>query len=308
MSAVPEQETKVPGKAQLLLGPMRVPFLVLGPVCAFLGFGSAVWTSGKVNALYAVLALIGAVAAHISVNAFNEYFDFRSGLDYHTMRTPFSGGSGTLPANPGAVNTALITSWVTFGITALIGVYFLFVWGLGLLPLGLLGLIVIFAYTGWLTRSPLLCLIAPGLGFGTLMVMGVDFVLTGSYSLTAFFASLVPFFLVSNLLLLNQFPDVEPDRSIGRRHYPITIGRKASAIIYDTFLLLTYLSIIAGVVLGLMPAWTLLGLLTLVLAAPVALNVYRNADDLQKLAPSMGMNVLLNLITPALVAIGFLLG
>ncbi len=306
--SVVQPETKAPGRAQLLLGPMRVPFLVLGPACAFLGFGSAVWTSGRVNALYAVLALIGAVASHISVNAFNEYFDFRSGLDMKTSRTPFSGGSGTLPANPGAASAALTTSWVSFAVTALIGIFFLTVWGWALLPLGLLGLLVIFGYTIWLTRSPLLCLIAPGLGFGTLMVMGVEFVLTGNYDWTAFFASLVPFFLVSNLLLLNQFPDMEPDRSIGRRHYPIAIGRKRSAVIYDAFLLLTYLSIVVSVLLGLMPAWTLLGLLTLVLAVPTALNVYRSADDLQKLAPSMGMNVLLNLITPVLVGIGFLIG
>ncbi len=308
MSAVHEQESTTPSRAQLVLGPMRVPFLVLAPVCAFLGFGAAVWNEGRVNALYVVLALIGAVAAHISVNALNEYFDFRSGLDFRTQRTPFSGGSGTLPANPGAARSALVTGVVTFVLTALIGVFFLFVWGWALLPLGLLGLVVIFGYTVWLTRSPLLCLIAPGLGFGTLMVMGVEFVLTGSYDWTAFMASLVPFFLVSNLLLLNQFPDVEPDRSIGRRHYPITIGRKRSAVIYDAFLLFTYLSIGVGVYFGLMPVWTLLGLLTLVLAAPTALNVYRNADDMQKLAPSMGMNVLLNLITPALVAIGFLIG
>ncbi len=308
MSAVHEQESTAPSRSQLVLGPMRVPFLVLAPVCAFLGFGAAVWNEGEVNALYAVLAFIGALAAHISVNAFNEYFDFRSGLDFRTIRTPFSGGSGTLPANPGAVRGALITSWISFAVTALIGVYFLFVWGPALLPLGLLGLVVIYAYTRWLTRSPLLCLIAPGLGFGTLMVMGTEFVLSGSYDWTSFVASLVPFFLVSNLLLLNQFPDVEADRGIGRRHYPITLGRKRAALIYDAFLLFTYLSIAAGVYFGLMPEWTLLGLLTLVLAVPTAINVYRNADNMQKLAPSMGMNVLLNLITPALVAIGFLIG
>jgi 1,4-dihydroxy-2-naphthoate octaprenyltransferase len=136
------------------------------------------------------------------------------------------------------------------------------------------------------------------------MVMGTDFVLTGSYSWTAFVASLVPFFLVNNLLLLNQFPDVEADQSIGRRHYPITIGRKASSLIYGAFLLLTYLSIVAGVLLDLLPLAALLGLLTLVIAVPTALGAYRNADDMEKLAPSLGMNVLLNILTPLLFAVG----
>jgi len=291
-----------------LLGPMRVPFLVLGPVCWFLGMAAAVWTTGGINWPHAVLALIGAVAAHISVNAFNEYFDFRSGLDFNTQRTPFSGGSGTLPANPQAARQALITAVVTAVITAGVGVFFLLVQGWWLLPLGLLGLLVVYTYTNLLTRSPFLCLIAPGLGFGTLMVMGTYFALTGKYTWTAFVASFVPFFLVSNLLLLNQFPDVEADRGIGRKHYPITLGRKGAAVIYVVFLILTYVSIVAGVAFMLAPRWTLLGLLTLLLAVPVSVNVLKNADNLPELMPSMGMNVLLNLLTPLLVGIGFLIG
>jgi 1,4-dihydroxy-2-naphthoate polyprenyltransferase len=291
-----------------ITGPMRMPFLVLAPACVFLGLGSAVWTTGSYSPLYAILALLGAVAAHISVNALNEYFDFKSGLDMKTTRTPFSGGSGTLPVNPGKSKNAWLVGFISLAIAALVGVYFLTVWGLGLLPLGLLGLLVVFTYTIWLTRSPLLCLVAPGLGFGTFMVMGTHFVLTGVYSWTAFIASLIPFFLVSNLLLLNQFPDVEPDASIGRRHYPILLGRKKSAIIYISFLLMTYLSIVIGVAMRALPPFTLLGLLTLFIAVPASLKVYQNADQLPQLMPALGMNVILNLLTPVLVGIGFLIG
>lgn len=291
-----------------LLGPMRLPFLVLPPACVLLGLGTAIWTQGRVNVWHVILAFVGAVAAHISVNALNEYFDFKSGLDAKTKRTPFSGGSGTLPAKPEAVRSALLTGLITLALAGLIGIYFLFVWGLALLPLGALGLIGIFTYTNWITRSPLLCLLAPGLGFGTFMVMGTDFVLTGSYSWTAFIASLVPFFLVSNLLLLNQFPDVEADRSIGRRHYPILLGRQASSLIYNAFLLLTYLSIVAGVLLDYLPLASLLGLLSLPLAIRTGLGAYRHADDLEKLMPHLGANVLLNIVTPILVAIGLFIG
>ena len=79
-----------------------------------------------------------------------------------------------------------------------------------------------------------------------LMVMGTHFSLTGTYSWTAFIAALVPTFLVSNLLLLNQFPDVDPDRSIGRRHFPIAIGCNHSSRLYGIFLILAYLSILVG--------------------------------------------------------------
>jgi 1,4-dihydroxy-2-naphthoate octaprenyltransferase len=273
-----------------------------------LGLSTAVWESGSVNALHFILALVGAIAAHISVNAFNEYFDFKSGLDAKTERTPFSGGSGTLPMKPELEVDALLTALSTFIITALIGLFFLFQRGMGLLPVGILGLLVIFAYTPWVTHNPLMCLVSPGLGFGTLMVMGTHFVLTGHYSWTAFIASLVPFFLVSDLLLLNQFPDVEADKSIGRRHFPILIGNKASSIIYGAFLLLTYASIIFGTCFKFLPRFSLLGLITLVFAVPAFIGAYRYSNDIKKLIRFMGMNVVINIVTPVLVAVGLFVG
>ena len=297
-----------PTAPQALLGPMRLPFLILTPACVLLGIGAAFYQSGRVDLLQAVIVLIGALAAHISVNALNEYFDFRSGLDLRTQRTPFSGGSGTLAAQPAMAPKALATGLVAMAVTAGVGLYFVFVRGAGLLPLGLAGLLIIAIYTVWLTRYPLLCLIAPGLGFGTFMVMGTSFALTGQYSWTAFVASLVPFFLVNNLLLLNQFPDVEADRSIGRKHFPVVIGRRASSWIYIAFLILTYTSIAGGVLVNLLPAWALLGLLTLPLAVGAGRGAHRRAEDISNLVPFMVQNVLLNIVTPVLMAIGLFLG
>lgn len=291
-----------------LTGPMRLPFLILTPACVLLGFAAATWSSGQTDWIQFIIILIGAISAHISVNVFNEYFDFKSGLDPKTQPTPFSGGSGTLPAKPEMERAALITAWVSFALTASVGVYFLMVRGLELLPLGILGLVVILFYTKWITKNPLLCLIAPGLGFGTFMVMGTYFALTGEYSWTAFISSLVPFFLVSNLLLLNQFPDVEADSSVDRKHYPIVLGRRRSARIYIAFLILTYVSIIIGVLGKFLPVTSLLGLLTIVIGIPVIKNVLQNADDVDKLIPAMGQNVLINILTPVLVAIGLFIG
>ncbi len=211
---------------------MRLPFLILTPACVMLGAGTAAWSGSELNLYYLALTFVGAVAAHISVNALNEYDDCKSGLDFNTQRTPFSGGSGTLPQSPDKAHVALITGLFSLVVTAIVGVYFLYVRGLWLLPVGLVGLVIIVVYTKWITKNAVLCLIAPGLGFGPLMVMGTDFVLTGCYSWTSFVASLVPFFLVSNLLLLNQFPDVEADKGVGRHHFPIAIGREASVRLY----------------------------------------------------------------------------
>ena len=293
---------------QHIFGLMRAPFLILTPACVLVGLGTALWTKSHVNGWHFVLVLLGALAAHVSVNAFNEYFDFKTGLDAQTQRTPFSGGSGTLPEHPELARTALVLAWLSFAMTALIGLYFVLVQGWQLLPLGLAGLFLLYGYTAWLVYHPVACLLAPGLGFGPLMVMGTHFALTGEYSWTAFAASLVPFFLVSNLLLLNQFPDVEADRTIGRRHLPIVMGRGTSSLIYGAFLMLTYLAIGVGVGLGVLPVASLLGFVSLPLAMLAFSGAYRHAENLEKLVPSMGLNVLTTILTPVLVALGLLIG
>ena len=293
---------------KLLFANTRPPFLVLGPVCVLVGVGTAYWQAGSVNWLHVLLIVIGAVSAHACVNVFNEYFDFKSGLDAKTQRTPFSGGSGALQANPEKVRATFWLAWGTFALTALIGMYFVWLQGWQLLPVGILGLVLLVTYTLWWVYHPFLCLIAPGLGFGVLMVMGTHFALTGSYSWTAFVASLVPTFLVSDLLLLNQFPDVEADRSVGRRHYPILVGRKTSLVLYGVLLLLAYLSIVVGVLLNLLPIYCLIALLTAILAWRAYRGVRGNEDSLPNIVPSMGMNVMVNLATPVLLAVGLFIG
>jgi 1,4-dihydroxy-2-naphthoate octaprenyltransferase len=294
--------------APFIVGPMRPRFLILALACVLLGIGTAVREVGHVSILYAVLALIGGVAAHASVNCLNEYCDCKSGLDEKTTKTPFSGGTGTLPPHPEMAHVALITGLVTMAITGLIGVFFLIVRGIAIVPLGIMGLIVIAAYTPFITRMPGVCLIAPGLGFGVLMVMGTHFVLTGHYSWVAFVASLVPFFLVNDLLLLNQFPDVEPDRSIGRNHIPILLGLRRSSEIYALFLLLAYVSIVFGVAYNYLPRASLLGLATVLIAVPVVIGTFKNAADVEKLKPSMALNVVINIATPVLMAVGLIVG
>ncbi|MCD4652321.1 prenyltransferase, partial [bacterium] len=170
-----------------------------------------------------------------------------------------------------------------------------------------IGLLTILFYTGPINRNAVLCLVAPGIGFGSCMVMGTHYALTGSFSFAAFAASLIPFFLVSNLLLLNQFPDVEADKSVGRRHFPITIGRPACAKIYFVFLIATFSIIILSVLFGIFPRGALAGMFMVIPAFPLQIGIFKNADDLKALEPFMGINVLMSLLTPFLVAAGIFL-
>jgi 1,4-dihydroxy-2-naphthoate octaprenyltransferase len=291
-----------------ILGPMRIPFLVLNPVCVLLGAAAAAYSGHRVALGQLLLVLCGAVAAHVSVNALNEYHDFRTGLDFRTRRTPFSGGSGTLPLRPELGPAALWTGLLALAAAIAVGLHFLMLRGVWLLPVGLLGVVTVVTYTPYLTKNPWLCLVAPGVGFGTCMVMGTAFALGGAYSGTAFAASLVPFFLVSNLLLLNQFPDVEADRAVGRRHFPITSGRRAGVALYGLFNLCAYAAVVAGWLCGLLPASALLALATLFLAVPTFLGVSRNQNRPARLVPYLGRNVILVLTTPALLALGLYLG
>jgi len=295
-------------KKSVTLSSMRIPFLVLPPTCVGLGAATALYSGGTINILHLVLVLVGAISAHISVNALNEYDDFKTGLDFKTIQTPFSGGSKAIPENPEKAYYALITGVASLITTMVIGFYFIYVRGWMLLPVGLSGVLLVVAYTKWITKSPILCLIAPGLGFGHLMVMGTNFVLTGTYSWTSFAMSMVPFFLVSDLLLLNQFPDIDPDREIGRKHLPITVGKKTCVMIYGLFLALAYLSIVFAWIFGLIPVQSLISLICAALAIHTFVGVKKNADSIPDLIPFMGKNVVLILATHILLATGIILG
>lgn len=285
------------------LGPARLPFLVLTPVCVLLGAVCAQLTQ-PVNNWLVALALLGALGAHVSVNAFNEVLDFQSGLDAMTVKTPFSGGSGTLPARPDLVRSTWVMAIGSLSVCIAVGVYFLATQGLALLPIGLLGVVLVLAYTRAITRYPLPCLMAPGLGFGPLMVTGTQIALTGHTSIAGVAASLVLFFLANNLLLLNQFPDAEVDRQVGRRHLLVTAGPAKAAHWYAAQAALAYLCLIAGVFAQWLPWGAAFGLLTLPLAWATVRQVLTHAHDNQRLLPAMARNVQITVITPVLMALG----
>lgn len=289
-------------------GVIRLPFLVLTPVCMSLGVATAYASGTAVMWGNLLFAFVAGLSAHISVNALNEYLDFHSGLDFNTIKTPFSGGSGVLVQYPEYAGTTLKIVIASLLLTICCGAVLVFRTGPGLLPFGLLGTLIIATYTRWINRYALLCLIAPGIAFGPIMVVGTQYALTAEFSVTSAWISLVPFFLVSNLLLLNQFPDAEADRNVGRRHLPVKVGRRTSSLVFGLFLLLTYVAILVAVLLKEFPVSALLGMITLPIALIIYLRVRNRADFVEQLVPVMGMNVLLVLSTPLFLGAGIYLG
>ncbi len=287
----------------------RAPFLALAVVLAFLGASIAWYESGEFgsdfNLGYAFLAGFGLVLAHISVNVLNEYFDYRSGIDLKTQRTPFSGGSGALPS--GLVTPAQAL-WLGLGcllLAAVIGIYFSVTSGWALVPLLVVAAACVILYTPFILKTgwPEWC---PGVGLGALPILGAYFVHTGAYPLTVIIASIPSGILVHNLLLLNEFPDVDADMTAKRRTLPIVFGKGKAAIVYTALTGLVYLWIIGGVVAGQMPPFSLLGLLTLPLAIKAVRGAFQH-QDMSKLVPAQANNVLIVLLTQLFMGIGYIL-
>lgn len=280
-------------------GSIRLPFLTLTVACLLLGVSAVIFNGHSPDPILIMLVAVGGLSAHASVNLLNEYTDFKSGLDLKTIKTPFSGGSGTLPKYPEAAATVLVLAMTTLLITVSIGLYLTWLQGLPLLIPGVCGVIIILVYTQWLNRWPLACLIAPGIGFGPIMVMGTELTLSNQVTPLTMTVSLVPFFVVNNLLLLNQIPDIEADRTVGRKHFPITYGIESTFNVFRQFNILAAIVIISGYLFGLFPVLVLIALLPLI----------KNAGkvSMDNLGTKMKTNVLAANGTPALSALALLI-
>jgi 1,4-dihydroxy-2-naphthoate octaprenyltransferase len=289
---------------------IRLPFLILALILGILGAAVAWYEArrfgGPFNLGYAFLATFGLLLAHAAVNIFNEYFDCRSGLDYRTRRTQFSGGSGAVPQGLLTVPEAF---WLGIGCFVLIipiGLFFVLMKGWMLVPLLVLAMLLIVLYTPLILKTGYPEW-SPGLGLGILPVLGAYFVHTGAYTMTAVVASMPSYFLVHNLLLLNEFPDVEADITVRRRTLPIVIGKRNAAVVFSIFTLMVYLWIAGAVALRYMPVYALLALVTLPLAVQAIRGAFRY-DEREVFLTVMMKNVQVVLLTQALLAAGYILG
>jgi 1,4-dihydroxy-2-naphthoate octaprenyltransferase len=295
----------VPGSLKTWFMEIRGPFLALSLVLAPIGTAIA-WHDGSFHWGYFLLAWVGAILAHVSVNVLNEYFDYVSGLDFQTQKTPFSGGSGILTAGLIEPRKAYLLGVACLFLDAVIGAYFVIVQGWGLIPVMLLGGLFAYFYTPYLSRWQIGELSA-GLGLGSLVVLGAYYVQTGQYTWEVIIASLAPGFLTANLLLLNEFPDVEADIRVGRRNLVMALGKRRAGWLYTILLVCTYLSIVLGAAFRLMPWPALVVLLTVPLAMKAIRGALQHYDDIPKLVPALGANVMTILGTNALLTVGYVL-
>jgi 1,4-dihydroxy-2-naphthoate octaprenyltransferase len=287
-------------KLQAFLGVARGPFLLL-PVTLVASGTAAAGHAGTISIFRALLALAGLVALHASVNAFNEVSDMKTGIDLRTQRTPFSGGSGTLPSGRMRTETAYAFALAMALIGLGIGIYMWMQAGMILLPILAMGALCVLAYADILSHTGV-GEIAAGLGLGLLPVMGAAIVQDGRLPASAVAAGIPAFFMTFNLLLLNEFPDVAADLTGGRKNLVILFGRRRAALIYAAAGLLTPLSILVTVAVRVLPAISLAAMApSLFLSGPLRWAL----RDVEKPVPipAMGANVTWNLLTNAVLAI-----
>ncbi len=294
MTARPFLYTETMAIADAFLGVARGPFLLLPVTLVVCGAGAAMY-DGAFSWLRTVIALIGLIALHMAVNIFNEVSDFKTGIDLETEATPFSGGSGTLPAGAMSPRTATVFGAVCAGIGAVTGVWFLLEIGWPMVPLLIVGAITVLAYSNALARIGA-GEIAAGLGLGTLPVLGTALVQDGQLGPAAIAASIPAFFMTFNLLLLNEFPDEKADRHGGRRNLVLLLGRRAAAMVYAAAGLATPAWIAGSVVLGFLPPAALVAMLpSLLLIAPLRWAFGKTKNEVP--IPAMGANVAWNLVS-----------
>jgi 1,4-dihydroxy-2-naphthoate octaprenyltransferase len=248
---------------------------------------------------------VGLVAVHIAVNAINEWSDMRRGIDLKTVRTPFSGGSGTLPAGKAPVEAALRLGLLFAAVGLAIGLWFLSRIGPAFIPFLLFGAVFVLGYTDALARIGV-GEIAAGLGLGGLAVSGVAIVQDGLLGNVAIAASVPAFLMTFNLLLLNEFPDEEADREGGRKNLVLMLGRRPAALVYALAALLVPVWIAGTVVAGTFPAWALAGAVpSILLLKPLQWAFGDTSSDVP--IPALGANVIWNLATNALLGAGLLI-
>ncbi len=264
-----------PGVVPLLMNATRFPYLTAILVPVLVG-GAVAFHDGFVNIPLLLVTLLAVALFHLGSNVINDYFDHLSGADEANQNPgPFFGGSRVIQnglMRPSQVRNLGLT---LYGLGALIGFVIAFWTGhpVEVVMLGLIGIGIGILYT-----APPIQLVHHGVGefflgiaFGPLIVVGTYFVLSGAWSLEAFYASLPVALLIIAVLYINEIPDRTWDTQAGKRTVVARLSLKNAVDGYGVIITATYLVIVAGVVLGIIPWLTLIALLT----APMAWQAFK---------------------------------
>jgi 1,4-dihydroxy-2-naphthoate polyprenyltransferase len=251
-----------------------------------------------------IAALIGAIFIQVGTNLSNDYSDARRGADTEDRLGPVRVTAGGL-VPPRQV---LIATYVTFGVAVLAGIYLIAVAGWELLLVGAASILAGVLYTGGPRPYGY-----EGLGelfvflfFGIVAVVGSYFVQTTHIVWEAFALAVPVGLLVSAILVVNNFRDIDTDRRAGKKTLAVRLGRERTRGLYAAMVYLAYALAPITWLFGPLKAWVLLPWLTLPVAAPIVRTV-RNRLDGASLNQALAQTGMLQLAFCMLLAAGLLL-
>lgn len=213
--------------------------------------------------------LIASLLIQAATNMFNEYYDEKRGLD-----TAASVGiAGSIVGGKVAARTVLAAALGLYAVAFFLGLYLVAVGGLAILGLGLISALAGYLYTG----GPRPISSTPASEATVFVFMGVLIVViayaaqAGGFPLHVVLAALPLGCPVAAILLANNIRDLEEDIRGGRHTLPIVLGRAGGIAVYRGLLAATYVLLLLLVVSGVVPAVSLVALLSL----PLAVKLWR---------------------------------
>ena len=277
--------------------PAALSPVVVGTALAFAD-GALAW-------LPALAAALGALLLQILSNFANDYSDFFRGADTPDRLGPTRVTSaGLIP--PAAMRNAIIA---VIGVSALVGLYLVWVGGWPILLIGVTGIVAALAYTGGPFPFGYY-----GLGelfvflfFGVAAVCGPYYVQALTLTPAVVTASFAVGALVTAILVVNNYRDIDTDRRAGKRTMAVRLGRRGAQIEYAALLALAF---VLPVVMWLMEnagVWVMLSWLTLPLAVQLV-QTLRSATDGPTLNKTLAGTARLGLLFSLLLAAGIVMG
>lgn len=259
---------------------------------------------GEVNFLLFVAMLVASLLIQAATNMFNEYYDFKRGLD-----TEESVGIGGTIVRDGVKEKTVLNLGVAFFIIAiLIGVYICIESSWWLAVIGLVCMSAGYFYTGGpypIAYTPFGELIS-GLFMGMFIVLISFFVQVGSVSPESIMISIPTAVLIGGIMLANNIRDLEGDKAKGRQTLAILMGRLKAVNLLRAMFIFAYLWIIALVVFGYASPWLLLVFVSIPKAVQAS-RLFQGKTVSAQLMPAMKATAQMNTFFGALLALGLIL-
>lgn len=259
----------------------------------------------EINWLLFIAMMLACLALQIATNLFNEYYDFKRGLD--TADSVGIGGGivrhGLKPKN------VLTVAIVLYIVAAFIGVYICMNSSWWLVVIGLFGMAVGYFYTGGplpIAYTPLGELFS-GLSMGTGFVLIAFFIQTNTLTVESILISIPIGILVGAINMSNNIRDIDEDIKGGRKTLAILLGREKAVAALAIAFLISYLWIVAIVLLDYVSPWTLVMFLGLKKPISAIQGFQKGAKEPQYMRVAMKSTAMTNTIFGFLLSAGLLI-